>query len=221
LTTSRRRVTDRIAFRLSRSTYFDGLWVGCFFVDRSSEAFGRIEDALRLIKAHDPVRYRRVLRDLDRVWVTLLPGSLGRFRNAFKSCDLDERFVLAETTSPEEIAAAIVHEATHARLLHCGIGYEPELRARVETICFRRELAFAAKLPDGKRARADAEARLTGYAPDYWTNQAFGDRFDQGSADALRFLGVPEFLIRAAFAVRALLWSPLFLYRRLSRWSAH
>jgi hypothetical protein len=199
---------------LSRGRRIDGLWVGCFFVERFSDAFARIEESLRLIKQYDPLRYDRLLRDVARVWVTLLPGALGQFRQAYKLCALDERFVLADTTRPEQIAATIVHEATHARLMRCGIGYEAELRARVEAICFRRELAFAARLPNGEQVGVEAKSRLIGFTSDYWTNEGFRDREDRGAADALRFLGTPDFLIRAVFRCRELLWGVKRLAKR-------
>ena len=78
-------------------------------------------------------------------------------------CVIDERFVVDEGTTPEMIASVIVHEATHARLFRMGIGYEEGRRARVEQVCLRRELAFAAKLPDRAKVglqRAEAIARM-------------------------------------------------------------
>ncbi len=169
--------------------------------------------ALYLIKAYDPLRYDRLIRDLERVWVRLIPDSLGSFNESLNACELDTRFVLAETSFPEVIASTIVHEATHARLLRCGIGYEQELRARVEAVCLRSELAFAAKLPNGEQARERAERTLELCAThDYWTNRAFNDRFVEGGAEALRHLGVPHWLVRTTLALRAL---RLSLSRRL------
>lgn len=101
----------------------------------------RVEEALALIKRYDRLQYDRLSRDLKRVWVHVLHGIRGE---AFVTCELDARSVQPETTSPELIASTIVHEATHSRLLRCGIGYEEAVRARVEAVCLRRELAFAA-----------------------------------------------------------------------------
>lgn len=197
-TNSRPKATliDRFELRFSSSSAkrIDGLWVGG--LEASSPAWSRLEQALQLIKTHDPLRYSRVLRDLKRVWVRLLVHGLGSFNHALSACQLDERFVLAETTSPEEIAAVIVHEATHASLMRCGIGYQEELRARVEAACFRRELAFAGKLPNGGLVREQAERRLAYTPPDYWTNQSFRNRNDPAAVSALKYLGVPNWLIR-------------------------
>ena len=195
--------------------YIDGLWVGG--LEATSPAWSRLEQALQLIKAHDPRRYRRLLRDLERVWVRLLVEGLGSFNQALSACQLDERFLLAETTSPEEVAAAIVHEATHARLMRCGIGYREDLRARVEAVCSRRELAFAARLPNSGTVRQQAELRLANIPPEYWTNQSFADRFYPSSADALRYLGVPNWLIRFILFTAPITRSFITSVRRLTR----
>jgi len=137
--------------------------------------------------------------------VRLLSGSLGSFNNSLCACQLDTRFVLAETSTAEMIAATIVHEATHARLRHRGIGYEEDQRARVEAVCFRRERAFAAKLPNGDAVREQAERSLEWYAsPDHWTDAAFSEFQDKGNIEALRYLGTPDWLIRVVLAMRSL-----------------
>ncbi len=43
-----------------------------------------------------------------------------------------------------------MHEATHARLLRVGIGYDRPIRKRVEEACNRREIAFARRLWNGQ-----------------------------------------------------------------------
>jgi hypothetical protein len=165
----------------------DGLWVGSFFDENAGEALRRVEEALRLIRTYDRPRYDRLRRDLDRVWVRLLTAGVAQFSPALRACLIDERFVLAETTDATVLAAAIVHEATHARLWHCGIGYEEGRRQRVEAICIRRELAFARKLPDGRRVRAWAEAALA-MSPSQWTDTAFRDRELEGKVRVLQHL---------------------------------
>ena len=51
---------------------------------------------------------------------------MASFNHSLNACQLDERFVLDEKSGPELIASVIVHEATHARLMRCGIGYEED-----------------------------------------------------------------------------------------------
>jgi hypothetical protein len=186
--------TDRVMLWLSSGRRIDGLWVGTYYATNAEQVLRRVEEALALIKACDPRRYSRILKDLDRVWVNLLPGSLGQFKNSIRACEIDERFVLADTSSPEVIAAVIVHEATHARLWKRGISYDESIRGRVEAICVRRELAFAKRLPNGQQVLEWAEACLA-MPSATWTHNAFQERNLQGSIELLRHLGAPRWLL--------------------------
>jgi hypothetical protein len=162
LTKSRERgpkLTDRLFLRLSTGEQLDGLWVGA--LDSKPEHLHRVREALCLIKTHDQLRYSRLIRDLKRIWVTAVNSPIACFNARLNACVLNEWFVIAETTTPELLAATIVHEATHARRWGCGIRYEEELRSRVEAACIRRELAFSAKLPDGQQVRKRAELALS------------------------------------------------------------
>jgi hypothetical protein len=199
----RARLDDRYVLFFSRGRRIDGLWIGGIG-EKSSPASHRVEEALGLIKTYDRIKYGRLLRDLDRVLIRVLAASIASFNHSLKACQLDPRFILAETSRPELIASVIVHEATHPRLMRCGIGYDEALRARVERVCRRRERAFGAKLPNRIGERAQMETDLAGFPADYWTNEAFGDRYDKGSVEALRHLGMPNWVARAAFGIRAL-----------------
>jgi hypothetical protein len=163
-------------------------------------------EALSIIKVHDANRYRRLAQDLDRILVqTTAPSYIASFKPRIWTCMLDEEFVGHSDTTTEIVAAAIVHEATHARLFRCGIGYKESLRARVEAVCFRREIAFAAKLPDGAVVREQAERSLTHYAdPAHWTDAAFDARDLTEIPEALRQLGVPQWVVRVLLGLRAL-----------------
>lgn len=199
--TSRVKLIDRLELLAFHGRRIEGVWVGG--LDKNSPGWRAIEDALLLIKQCDHVRFNRLERDLERVWIRILPSSLGAFNASLKACELDERFVLTHASNPEFIAAAIVHEATHARLWSYGIGYEESIRVRVEAVCFRRERAFAARLPNGEQIRAQAEAYLAHYSSETWTDAAMRARFEEGAAQVLRDLGQPEWLIRFAFRFNA------------------
>jgi hypothetical protein len=201
LAASRPNFADRFELRFSTGRRVDGLWIGTF-ESNADAILLRVEDALRLIKTHDPRRYYRLTRDLDRIWVRLLPGPLARFSYSLRACELDTRFVLAESSVPEMIAATIVHEATHARLWRRGIQYREEARHRVEAACLRRELAFAARLPNGTAVRDQAERALE-TPPGFWTSAAFSERELDGTIQALRHLGTPKWIVRALLALRA------------------
>jgi hypothetical protein len=197
-------LADRFELWFSTGKQSDGLWIGVSLDSEADPILRRVEEALHLIKAYDRFRYDRLTRDLERVWVRLLPGVFGNFNSSLRACELDRRFVLSET-STEVIAATIVHEATHARIHRCGIGYDEKLRPRIEAACLRRELAFAAKLPNGEKVRDYAERSLSLCATqDFWTNAAFGERHDKDHIQALRDLGVSDRLIRTILIVRRL-----------------
>jgi hypothetical protein len=159
----------------------------------------KILEGLSLIKRFDRIRYDRITRDVARIWVRTASGSVARFVASTWTCDLDWRFVLDEATAPELIAVTIVHEATHARLFRCGIGYGERMRARVEEVCLRREVAFAARLPAGTQAHERAAATLVAL-PDL-SNEAMYARSFDGSRDAMLQLGAPPWLVRSFLAV--------------------
>jgi hypothetical protein len=187
---------QRLMLFTSASRRIDGLWVGCFDND-SASSLDRVEEALSLIKKYDRRRYDRLIRDLERVWVQLIPGGIAHFDSSIWACVLDPRHVLNHANSTERIASSIVHEATHARLWRRGIRYQEDLRSRVEAVCFRSERAFAAKLPNGEQMREQAERSLAAYAsPEYWTDEAFRKRRHEGSIETLRYLQMPNWLIR-------------------------
>jgi len=190
----RPRLAVRIMLRFSAHRYLDGLWIGTWETE-AEPILRRIEEALLLIKRYDRIRYDRLLRDLQRVWVLLLPSSIGSFEVRIYRCEIDTRYCLAETTTPELLAAVIVHEATHARLWRRGIRYEEAQRPRIEEICLRREIAFAAKLPNGEAVRDQAERTLALCATgEYWTSAAFRERYIEGGVELLRYMGVPGWL---------------------------
>jgi hypothetical protein len=93
------------------------------------------------------------------------------------------------------IAATIIHEAAHARLFRLGIGNHEDIRARVEAICLRREMAFARKLPNGREIQEAAEHMINVCDDDYWSNAAIRQRELAEFAEAMRHLGAPEWLI--------------------------
>src|SRR5713226_5908051 len=146
------QAVDRLDLWLSTGKDIDGLWVGTT-EDKPHPGQRRVQDALNLIKQRNSVHYSRIIRNLERVWVRLLPHSSARYDGPLSACMLDVRFVLQETTTLEGIASAIVHEATHAKLERWGISYDEKARARIEAVCLRRELDFVAKLPNSEPLR--------------------------------------------------------------------
>jgi hypothetical protein len=199
---------DRLALWFSTSRNIDGLWVGTATENKPHPGLRRVEDALRLIKHHDPLHYSRVIHNLNRVWVRLVPNALACYDRSLKACALDERFVLLATTTPERIASTIVHEATHAKLEGWGISYDDEKeRARIEAICLRRELNFIAKLPHSELLREETARTLEWCVSDhdYFFDVSFQQRVDQGMVEAARYVGMPEWFITFLPKVRAVI----------------
>jgi hypothetical protein len=190
-------VVDRLGLWFSTSRNIDGLWVGAW-ESKPHPGLRRIEDALQLIKQHDSLHYSRVIHNLERIWMHLVPTANATYEGSLKACVLDERFVLLETTTLEEIASAIVHEATHAKLEQWGISYDEKERSRIEAVCLRRELNFVTKLPHSEPLREQIARTLEWCVSDhdYFSNVSFQQRHHQGAVETLRYLGTPDWLIR-------------------------
>lgn len=207
-------VANRLMLWLSRSRNVDGLWVGSM-EGEPWLGLRRVEDALALIKRHDPLNYSRICRNLERIWVDILPDAIAHYDRSLNACVFDQRFVLAETTTLGSIAASIVHEATHARLERCGIKYEEKLRPRIEAVCVGRELAFANKLPDSAELQEQRAYARQWYEAntEYFSDARFRQRDIRGRIKAMRYLGMPKWLIRAGFRIRWVILAVRSLFR--------
>lgn len=213
---ARPSLIDRIQLAASYGRQVDGIWIGSYF---APEHLSRVERALLLVKQHSPLHYSRIIRDLERIWIFLLPGGLAEYKHSLNACVLDKRFVADSATSIEQIASAIVHEATHARLERFGIEYDEDQRARIEATCLRRELAFAVRLPGGAEFREDRARDLNWYQdnPDYFRDAKFIERHTNGQVEMLRHIGTPEWLIRATPALQSIVGYARRLFRVASR----
>jgi hypothetical protein len=108
----------------------------------------RLAAALDLIAIYAPRCYRRLQTDLAGFVVERF-ACRGAFFPASRECLVELTFTVNPEVGLPEIAASIVHEATHARVAHwCG-SLPPALRAREERLCRRAELDFGLTVPDG------------------------------------------------------------------------
>jgi tetratricopeptide (TPR) repeat protein len=209
-----RRLVDRMLLALSSGRQVDGIWIGTGF---APEHLSRVERALLLVKQHSPLHYSRIIRDLERIWIVLLPDRAAEYNHSLKACVLDERFVADLATSVERLATTIVHEATHARLMRFGIGYDEDQRARIEAICARRELALAVRLPDSARLQQEIAGCLDWYLnpanADYFRDAAFIERHTKGEIEMLRHVRWPDWLIRARPTLRSIIGRARRLFR--------
>lgn len=195
---SKTPLVDRLGLWFSKSSTTDGLWIGTT-ESKPYPALRRVEDALQLVKRYDTLNYFRITRNLDRIWVHLLPSAQAHYDRSLNACALDERYVLNETMTLEQIASTIVHEATHARLEGWGIQYLEAMRIRIESICLRRELSFLNKLPATEALR-DEIARTLEWCvageDDYFADASFRARDEDGQIETLRHLNAPDWIIR-------------------------
>ena len=214
---ARPRIIDRIRLARSIGRHLDGIWIGCW--RGGPEELTRVEGALLLIKQHSSLDHARITRELERVWVCLLPHSLAVYRHSLRACILDQRYVADPATTVEQIASTIVHEATHARLERCGIEYEEQRRARIEAICFRRERAFAARLPDSAELQEGIARYLEWYQanPEQFSDAHFQEAHTAGGIEALRYMGTPDWIIRAISASVPIIRRTRRLFRFESR----
>lgn len=147
--------------------------------------------ALHLIADRDPIRFARLSRDLRGVAIAGASGNLAQYHHSVRCCVLSHDYLRDETTTPSDVAATIVHEATHARLMLAGFGYEPAIRERIEHICFKAEIAFAERLPDASEIVSRVERQLA-RDPSIWTDAERRKR----TVAWMRQLGAPEWLTR-------------------------
>ena len=134
----------------------------------------------------------------------MIPSARAQYQSSLNACVIDERFAILETTTIEQLASTIVHEATHARLERWGISYEDEKdRPRIEAICMRRELNFLSKLQHSDLLQEQIAGKVEWYAADhdYYSDASFRRRYREGNAEILRYLGAPDWLIN--FIMRA------------------
>jgi hypothetical protein len=114
------------------------------------ELTARIDEALQIIDHFAPARFDRLRRDVRRILLRRMPGLQGKYWPALDAVVLDREFV--QRRGNALIALVLVHEATHARLEHAGFRYHPEMRARIERICTRAEIALAERMPGSEVA---------------------------------------------------------------------
>jgi hypothetical protein len=114
----------------------------------SSQVLERLTQALDLIATHAPRRFRRMQQDLAGLVVRRFPCR-GAFFPQERECLVELTFTVNPRHSISEIAASIVHEATHARVARMCGPLPQEQRAREERLCRKVELEFGLAIPDG------------------------------------------------------------------------
>lgn len=111
-----------------------------------SHAMMRIHDALLLLQRTDPFRFHRVRRHITKFIVSSVRNVSAAHFPKSSTCYISARFL--DKYPVPNLAIAIVHEATHARIDHSGIPLYPDWKARIERRCVLEEIAFAKHLSE-------------------------------------------------------------------------
>lgn len=185
---------NRLLFRIGRKRLTHGVELAgpVCLPSLAQYALDRVEAAVELIAACDPLRLDRLRRDMPRVLIGVPEVGDACFSPGTGLGVLNLEVVSQKVTTPAQLALLIVHEATHARLHRAGVEYVPELRARIERACVRAELAFAERLPAADRQTHvhSLRAWLEAPPPDF-SDEAFIER----STDEARRSGHPEWFV--------------------------
>lgn len=150
--------------------------------------FDKVERALRLIEFYEVRQFLQIQRHINSIFIFGDPTARGRWHQELQMCELNEEFVRDEGTSVAQIASVIIHEATHARLMRYGFGYEEPKRLRIEHICFSAQRAFARRLPNADELLTEIEETKSYYGEAYFSDA--GRR--NANLEGLRTLGVPK-----------------------------
>ena len=115
----------------------------------TEQVIQRLSAALELIARYAPRRYRRLRQDLAGFVVQRF-ACRGAFFTESRECLVELTFTVNPRHGLAEIAASIVHEATHARVARMCRTRPPEKHAQEERLCRRAELELGLALPDGE-----------------------------------------------------------------------
>jgi hypothetical protein len=134
----------------------------------TADVIERLTQALDLIARYAPHRFHRLQHDFAGIVVRRFPCR-GAFFHDSRECLVELTFTVNPRHALPEIAASIVHEATHARVASMCGPLSQELRPREERLCRKAELEFGLALPDGavvvERARASLALADQAVAP--------------------------------------------------------
>lgn len=150
-----------------------------------------MESARALLSEYNLRALETLQKQTDGVFVFGTAGANAEWRRDARLVVIQQEYVADFATSPADVAATLVHEATHVSLERLGFHYTAQRRARIEAVCYRRALRFARRLPGASDLVAKPERQLM-RDPVYLTDEAFRGRI----IAELRRLGVPNWLVR-------------------------
>jgi hypothetical protein len=156
----------------------------------TGDVVARLDQSLALLARYVPHRYRRMQRDVHQLVVQRFPCR-GAYFPAERAILTELTFLVNPSFTTAQIAASIVHEATHARVAASLRREVVNRRPREERLCREAELEFGLALPDGaaviERARASLALEDEGVAPEIdweeaWRRVGQRDRWTGGQS---------------------------------------
>ena len=154
----------------------------------------RVTEALSLLARLDPNSLARVRRLIPRILVTPERLGLGRYERSLQLCFLQDAFVMDPATTLVEVAAVIVHEATHARLDGLPFRNRPSL-LQAERLCSRIELECARRLAAASGVVFQSSIGVPP-EPAELEPDAIRQALVDGSERTLRAIGLPAWALR-------------------------
>jgi len=125
----------------------------------TSRVFEKLDGALGVIERYQPHRLRRFRRDVRGIIVKRF-ACRAAFFGETRECLIELTFAGEGKFSDAQVAASIVHEGVHARLLTMGLAGHPGCGAREERLCRKAELELGLAVPDGQAVVERALASL-------------------------------------------------------------
>ena len=126
----------------------------------TARVFERLDGALGVIERYQSHRLRRFRHDVNGIIVKRFACRAAFFGDT-RQCLIELTFAGEGHFSDAQVAASIVHEGVHARLLTMGLSGRPECHAREERLCRKAELELGLAVPDGQAVIERAVASLT------------------------------------------------------------
>lgn len=125
----------------------------------TNRVFEKLDGALGVIERYQPHRLRRFRRDVRGIIVRRF-ACRAAFFGETRECLIELTFAGEGKFSDAQVAASIVHEGVHARLLTMGLAGHPGCEAREERLCRKAELELGLAVPDGQAVVERALASL-------------------------------------------------------------
>jgi hypothetical protein len=126
----------------------------------TERVFQKLDGALGVIERYQPHLLRRFRRDVSGIIVKRFACRAAFFGDT-RQCLIELTFAGEGRFSDAQVAASIVHEGVHARLLTMGLAGHPGCQAREERLCRKAELELGLAVPNGEAVVERALASLS------------------------------------------------------------